>query len=550
MIKIIKIKWLTLNVGLAIMVCFSLNAAAVSQQINTDKGKIEGLFEKKSGVYQFKGVPFAKPPVEELRWKPPVPMEPWKGVKPTKDFASRPMQLPIFGDMNFRSPDISEDSLYLNVWSADLAPKTLQPVLVYFHGGGFIAGDGSEPRYDGTSMAQNGIVTVTVNYRLGIFGFLAHPELSAESNNNGSGNYAFLDQVAALQWVKDNIAGFGGDPKQIIIAGESAGSMSVSALMISPLSKDLIAAVIGESGSVVGRSLPTKSLKLAEQNGAEILAKLDVKSISELRQLSGTELLERTAKQELIWYSPNVDNHFFPADPLALLQQGHMAKVPVLAGVNSEEGGANQILGDGAATVENYHRSVKQLYPEHFKSVLELYPATDRESVLDAAQDLASDRFLSYGTWVWAEYVQRHSGQDVFYYLYAHPRPQMTSAFDDMQPALAGGLVKKSKDKPAQPSSRGAVHSAEIEYVMGNLASNKVFAWNEDDYAISNHFQRYFINFIKTGNPNTTELPPWPKFADNKRIVIDKKIGQENMSLLRKRYTLMAEINGFDLREN
>ena len=294
MIKIRVIRWLTVNVGLMAMACFSLNAAPLSQQIDTDKGKIEGLYEKTSAVYQFKGVPFAKPPVGDLRWKPPVAMDVWQGVKTTKDFASRPIQLPIFGDMNFRSPDISEDSLYLNIWSADLAPKTPQPVLVYFHGGGFIAGDGSEPRYDGTSMAQNGIVTVTVSYRLGIFGFMAHPELSAESSYNGSGNYAFLDQVAALQWVKDNIAGFGGDPQRIIIAGESAGSMSVSALMISPLSQDLIAGVIGESGSVVGSNLSTKALNLAEQDGVEILTKLNVKAIAELRKLSGTELLEKT----------------------------------------------------------------------------------------------------------------------------------------------------------------------------------------------------------------------------------------------------------------
>jgi para-nitrobenzyl esterase len=547
MIKIRRIKWLTLNVGLMAMVCFSLSAAPLNQLIDTNKGKIEGLYEQSSAVYQFKGVPFAKPPVGDLRWKPPVQMDVWQGVKPTKDFASRPIQLPIFGDMNFRSPDISEDSLYLNIWSADLAPKTPQPVLVYFHGGGFIAGDGSEPRYDGTSMAQNGIVTVTVNYRLGIFGFMAHPELSAESSYNGSGNYAFLDQVAALQWVKDNIASFGGDPQRIIIAGESAGSMSVSALMISPLSKELIAGVIGESGSVVGSNLSTKSLKLAEQDGVEVLSKLGINSIAELRKLSGTELLERTSKQNLIWYRPNIDNHFFPVAPLTLLQQGHMAKVPMLAGVNSEEGNFKQILGDKAATLENYHNAVKQLYPEHFQQVLALYPASDIQSVMDAAQDLASDRFLSYSTWVWAEYVQRHSGKDVFYYLYTHPRPPMTSDFDDMEPALAGGLIEKTKDTPAKPSSRGAVHSAEIEYVMGNLASNKVFAWTADDYAISDNFQRYFIAFIKTGNPNRAELPTWPKFADNKRIVIDKNISEEAMSLLRKRYELMAKINGFEL---
>lgn len=550
MIKVREIKWLTLHVGLMVMLSYSLNAAPVSPQIDTNKGKIEGLFEPSSAVYLFKGVPFAKPPVGDLRWKPPAEMDKWQDVKLTKNFASRPIQLPIFGDMNFRSPNISEDSLYLNIWSADLAPKNPQPVLVYFHGGGFIAGDGSEPRYDGTSMAQNGIVTVTVNYRLGIFGFLAHPQLTDEASYKGSGNYAFLDQVAALKWVKENIASFGGDPQRVIIAGESAGSMSVSSLMISPLSKDLIAGVIGQSGSVVGSNLSTKSLRDAEQDGAEILAKLDVKSISELRKLSGTELLEKTSKHDFIWFRPNIDNHFFPIDPLALLQKGHMAKVPMLAGVNSQEGGFNQILGDSAPTVENYHRAVKQLYPEYFQQVMALYPASDQGSVLDAAQALASDRFLSYSTWVWAEYAQRHSGHDVFYYLYAHPRPHMTSSFDDMEPALAGGLVKKSKDSHVQPSSRGAVHSAEIEYVMGNLASNNVFAWNADDYAISANFQRYFIQFIKTGNPNVNALPPWPKFADNKRIVIDKKIGEEDMSLLRKRYTLMAKINGFELELN
>lgn len=545
MIKLRIIKWLTFNIGLISMACFSLSAAPI---VDTNKGKIEGLYEQSSSVYQFKGVPFAKPPVGELRWKAPVAMDAWQGVKATKEFASRPIQLPIFGDMDFRSPDISEDSLYLNIWSANLTPKTKQPVLVYFHGGGFIAGDGSEPRYDGTSMAQNGIVTVTVNYRLGIFGFLAHAELSAESDYKGSGNYAFLDQVAALQWVKENIAGFGGDPQRIIIAGESAGSMSVSSLMISPLSKDLIAGVIGESGSVVGSNLSTQSLAIAEKNGAEMLTKLGAKSIADLRTLSGTELLEKTQKQGLIWYRPNIDNHFFPTDPLTMLQQGHIAKVPLLAGVNSEEGGFNQILGDSAPTIENYHAAVKKLYPQDFKQILELYPASDEDSVLDTAQALASDRFLSYSTWVWAEYASRHSKHDVFYYLYAHPRPQMTSAFDDMEPALAGGLVKKSKDKPAQPSSRGAVHSAEIEYVMGNLATNKVFDWNDDDYAISANFQQYFIHFIKTGNPNVAGLPQWPKFADNKRIVIDKKIGDEEMSLLRKRYTLMAKINGFELQ--
>ncbi|MBU3001843.1 carboxylesterase/lipase family protein [Paraglaciecola arctica] len=550
MIKIRIIKWLIPQIGLMLMFGFNVNATLTSLQVTTHKGKVEGLYDKTLGVYQFKGVPYAKPPIGELRWRPPAAMDAWQGVMPTKDFAARPMQIPIFGDMNFRSADVSEDSLYLNIWSADLTPKRPQPVLVYFHGGGFIAGDGSEPRYDGSSMAQNGVVTVTVNYRLGIFGFMAHSELSAESSYNGSGNYGFLDQVAALRWVKENIAGFGGDPQRITIAGESAGSMSVSALMISPLSKDLIFAVIGESGSIVGSDFSSQTLALAEQKGADILTKLKVKSIADFRELSASDLLQKTTEQDLIWYRPNIDNYFLPQEPLSLLQQGHIAKVPVLAGVNSEEAGFNQVLGDKTPNVENYTNAVKQLYPKYFKQVLALYPGNDKESVLDSAQALASDRFLSYGTWVWAEYVQRHSDQSVYYYLYTHPRPQLTSNFSDMQPALAGGLVEKSKVSETLPSSRGAVHSAEIEYVMGNLATNQVFAWNDDDYAISSMFQGYFIRFIKTGDPNSSELPVWPKFADNKRLVIGTTISDESMSLLRKRYTLMAKINGFELQED
>ncbi|WP_438863872.1 carboxylesterase/lipase family protein [Neptunicella sp.] len=534
--------------GVLAMVSVDVGAATPAPQVDTTKGTIEGLYQPDSKLYEFKGVPFAKPPVGELRWKAPVAMDPWSGIKATKAFAARSMQLPIFGDMNFRSPGISEDSLYLNIWSADLTPQTKQPVLVYFHGGGFIAGDGSEPRYDGASMAQNGIVTVTVNYRLGIFGFLAHPELSAESSYHGSGNYAFLDQVAALRWVKDNIAAFGGDPTRITIAGESAGSMSVSALMVSPLSRDLIAGAIGESGSTVGSHHSPKSLNEAEQQGVDMVTKLGAKSIDELRSLSAQTLLEKTKQQQLIWFNPNIDDYFFPDDPLHMLQKGQYAKVPLLAGVNSEEGSASQVLGEHPPTVDNFKAAVKHLYPQHYQQLLPLYPARDSESVMDAAQELASDKFLSYSTWLWVDLVNQGGEQNVFYYLYAHPRPQMLPEFGDMEPALAGGLVKKSNDKPVQPSSRGAVHSAEIEYAMGNLATNKVFDWNQDDYAISAKMQQYFINFIKTGNPNGSELPEWPEFADNQRIVIDKQITTQDMSLLQKRYRLMSTIHGFDLK--
>ena len=204
--------------------------------VTISHGELVGAFDAATGVYSFKGIPFAAPPVGELRWQAPQPVQPWSGVREAIRFGPRAMQLPVFGDMNFRSNGMSEDCLYLNVWTPDPSPSARLPVLVYFYGGGFIAGDGSEPRYDGEQMARRGIVALTVNYRLGVFGFFAHPELSAESPHGCSGNYGYLDQNAALRWVRENIAAFGGDPERVTIAGESAGSASVSAQMMSPLS--------------------------------------------------------------------------------------------------------------------------------------------------------------------------------------------------------------------------------------------------------------------------------------------------------------------------
>src|ERR671926_431590 len=224
-----------------------------------------------AGVRAFKGIPYASAPVGELRWRPPQPVKAWEGVRRAEKFGPRCMQHPVFGDMNFRSDGMSEDCLYLNVWTPAKSAREKLPVLVYFYGGGFIAGDGSEPRYDGEALARRGIVTVTLNYRLGLFGFFAHPELSKESPQHASGNYGLLDQAAALRWVHDNIAAFGGDPRRVTVAGESAGSVSVSAQMASPLSKDLIAGAIGESGSIMA-TLPAVPLPQAEQSGAKFAA--------------------------------------------------------------------------------------------------------------------------------------------------------------------------------------------------------------------------------------------------------------------------------------
>src|ERR1700674_1086422 len=265
---------------IGILLATTLTGSVYAQdRVKTANGIVEGSSEQRSGIRTFKGVPFASPPVGDLRWQPPQPVKKWKGVRNAAQFGPRCMQRPIFGDMGFRSNGMSEDCLYLNVWTPAKSSKERLPVLVYFYGGGFVAGDGSEARYQGESMARKGIVALTVNYRLGVFGFLAHPELTKESPRHASGNYGLLDQSAALRWVQQNIAAFGGDPKKVTIAGESAGSVSVSAQMASPLSKDLIAGAIGESGSIVG-TLSAVTLAEGEQNGIKFATNIGATSLA------------------------------------------------------------------------------------------------------------------------------------------------------------------------------------------------------------------------------------------------------------------------------
>ena len=246
-----------------------LAGAQTAPRVRTAAGTVQGVVAP-SGVREFRGIPFAAPPLRENRWRPPQPVKRWSGVRMADRFADQCMQARIFGDMVFRNAGTSEDCLYLNVWQpATARPDAKAPVLVYFYGGGFVAGDGSEPRYDGESMAKRGIVVVTLSYRLGIFGFFSHPGLTQESPHHASGNYALMDQAAALRWVRDNIASFGGDPKQVTIAGESAGSFSVSAQMASPTAKSLFARAIGESGAFFSTTISTPTRAETEQNGAK-----------------------------------------------------------------------------------------------------------------------------------------------------------------------------------------------------------------------------------------------------------------------------------------
>jgi para-nitrobenzyl esterase len=517
-------------------------AESVSAQdrVKTANGMVEGSSEKSSGIRNFKGVPFASPPVGDLRWQPPQPVKNWKGVLKTAQFGPRCMQRPIFGDMGFRSNGMSEDCLYLNVWTPAKSSNERLPVLVYFYGGGFVAGDGSEARYQGESMARKGIVALTVNYRLGVFGFLAHPELTKESPQHASGNYGLLDQSAALHWVQQNISAFGGDPKKVTIAGESAGSVSVSAQMASPLSKDLIAGAIGESGSIVG-TLSAVPLAEGEQNGIKFATSVGASSLAALRAMPAQQLLDATAKPGTPYPAPTVDGYFFPKPPVEIYAAGEQAHVPLLVGSNSEEIGYPGVLGREKPTLENYRKALQRLYGDKADDVFKLYPASTETEVMDAARDLASDRFISYSTWKWLDLSTKTGGKPTYYYNYARPRPAMRPEMGNSTAGLAGGVVKSP---PAVanplPQARGAVHSAEIEYAMGNLDSNKVYAWTPDDYKVSKVMQEYFANFIKTGNPNGPGLPTWPTFDTGQRMTIDVDTRAE-LEKVRARYQFLDQ---------
>lgn len=465
-------------------------------QRTVENGKIEGIND--SGVLIFKGIPFAKPPVGDLRWKAPQPVNDWEGVRKTTKFGPRCMQRPVFGDMVFRSDGISEDCLYLNVWTPTHEKGARLPVLVYFYGGGFIAGDGSEPRYDGEHMARTkGIVTVTVNYRLSVFGFMAHPELTSESPNNASGNYGLLDQAAALKWVQNNISAFGGDPSKITIAGESAGSISVSAQMASPLSRDLIAGAVGESGSIIG-ALSVAPLKQGEDSGTKFQELVGASSLEELRGMNADTLLAATVQQNVPRFSPTVDGYFFPKKPVEIFRMGEQADVPLLVGWNSQEMNHQFLFRDKEATPENYKQLIQNLYDEDAEKILELYPGSTKEEVLKSATDLAGDRFIAFSTWKWGDLHKETGNSPVYRYYYAHPRP-----------AMKGDSSNTSRAK-------GAVHSAEIEYLMGNLPRNRVYNWTPDDYQVSHIFQGFVANFVKSGDPNGLGLPMWKPLSEEK----------------------------------
>ncbi len=496
---------------------FAQQNSNIAPTVKTLNGTLQGINE--SGIAEFKGVPFAAPPIGDLRWKEPQPVKNWNGVRKADQFGPRAMQLNVFGDMNFRSNGMSEDCLYLNVWTPSKTFNDKLPVLVYFYGGGYIAGDGSEPRYDGESMGRRGIVAITVNYRLGVFGFFSYPGLTKESPHHSSGNYGLLDQAAALKWVRQNIAAFGGDPKRITIAGESAGSFSVSALMASPLSRNIIAGAIGESGSLLGLS-PTATLQDAEKAGTKFASSIDKNSLSGLRAMPAEELLNATKNKGYGSFPVDVDGYFFPTSPVGIYSKGEQAHVPLLVGWNSLEMNYQMILGKEAPTLENYTKAVQKLYNDQAQEVLKIYHADNDAEVMQAATALAGDRFIAFSTWKWSDLQSKTGVKPVYRYWYARPRPVMRAEMGNAVANLAGGISKDTTGAkvPPPPPATGASHSSEIEYALGNLPTNRVYDWQPEDYGVSTIMQNFFANFIKTGNPNGLGVPKWPA-VDNRKPV-------------------------------
>ncbi len=479
---------------------FSLAATALHAdplKLKTAQGKVEGTQSADSKVRSFKGIPYAAPPVGDLRWQAPQPPAKHDGVLEARQYGHHCVQTNPFADMVFQDAGQSEDCLTLNIWTpADAKPGAKLPVMFWVHGGGFTAGGASEPRHDGDSLARHGVVVVTINYRLGIFGFFAHPQLTAESPHHASGNYGLLDQVAALDWVKQNIGEFGGDSANVTIFGESAGSFSVSSLMASPLSEHSIAHVIGESGAAFSsNSIGYPPLATAEQQDSDFAqAAFGTTDLSALRKLTVEQLLAGATSKTIKpspRFAPDIDGYYLPKPVPAIFAAGEQAHVPVLGGWNKDEVRAAITMNPVKPTPESFAAQAQKNYGDDAPAFLKLYPATTDAEAIQSAGDLISDNFIAFSTWKWLD-AQVATGQ----------APVYRYRFDLGAPS--------DKFHPGNP---GAFHSDDIEYVFGTLNARNIAAWRPEDRALSEQIEQYWTNFARTGNPNGTGLPTWPTYA-------------------------------------
>ncbi len=461
-------------------------APAVTATVAVTGGTIEGV--ELDGIFSYKGIPFAAPPVGDLRWKSPQPVVPWEGVKKADKFAPGPMQDTAFGAMLGGPQEVSEDCLYLNVWTGAKKIDEKLPVMVWIYGGGFGIGMTSSPAYDGTNLAKKGVVLVSVAYRVGPMGFLAHPELSSEGGG-GSGTYGIQDQIAGLKWVKENIASFGGDPGNVTIFGESAGGFSVFMLTASPVAKGLFHRAISESGGGIGPARMT--LAQAEELGKKYLSDIGANNIAEARALSAEEIQKNTKGMGSFWPAP--DGITIPLNMYEIYETGAFNDTPILIGSNSNEGG---LFVNQPITSDAFKAMVKGQYAAAAEEILKAYPhATDADAT-QSAKDLMRESTFAWPTWAWAKLHSRKSANRAYVYYFDH----------------------RTEGVPG-----GANHASEIPYVFSNLGGpgpmNSRPA-TPADIALSELMGAFWINFAKTGNPNGEGLPNWPAFNENDQMIM------------------------------
>lgn len=465
--------------------------AAQAPIVNTTAGLVEGY--RANGLEIFKGIPFAKPPVGDLRWKAPQPPVPWEGVRKCTAFGPSPVQAPpvpfMFWSKEFLIPDapISEDCLYLNVWTN--GTKNKKPVLVYIYGGGFRSGGSACPIYDGEAMAKKGIVFVSINYRVGLFGFLAHPELTAESGYNSSGNYALLDMIEGLQWVRNNIASFGGDPSRVTIAGQSAGAFAVNFLCASPLAKGLFTGAIAQSGGSILPSpiRPKVSMQRAEAMGLELEQETGVSGIAALRALPAEKIL--AARSGMM--GPFDDGHVIRGSITQTYESGNQNDVPLLLGWNKDD----RVSGPPVSAAA-YREAMTKRFGTDTDKLLSLYPGNTDEEAARSQLEMSRDEAFAVQGWSWALIQQKKGKSPVYLYRFDRALPAHTPE-----------------------TAFGAFHSAEIVYAYDNLHTLDR-PWEASDKKLASDMSGYWLNFIKSGNPEGKGLPRWPPFTPSNHQVM------------------------------
>jgi para-nitrobenzyl esterase len=469
-------------------------AAPEQPTVKIGQGEAAGKWILEGSQKAFLGLPYAAPPTGGLRWKAPQPAMPWTGVRDATKFGARCEQWHVWNDYIFLDAGPSEDCLYLNVYTpASATAASKLPVMVWIHGGGFIAGAGSEPRYTNSALVPKGVILVTLNYRLGLFGFLASEELAKE-NGGHAGNYGLMDMAAALRWVKANAGAFGGDAGNVTIFGESAGSFAVNALTTAPEARGLFHQVIGESGAFFGGAIPMSSAAERGKHDQAWVDALGVKSLAELRAMPAEKLLEAAQKKAGAGSSPVVDGKFLVEPVPDAYSAGRQAHVPSLIGWNRDERTGTLSKDMTAAKWKAY---AKEHYGDKAEEFLAAFPAGSDEQAVRSADDFTTNAFIAMGGWKWAE-AQAKTGQSpVYRYRFDRPAPPEEN----------------------HPQGKYAFHSDELEYVFGTLDARHGAVWHAEDRALSAQLVSYWTNFARTGDPNGKGLPQWPRYDKEGKVI-------------------------------